>query len=114
MVIIDFLARSQLSQIDQFHDKDQNPLHPKVRARMVPVGDVSPLASDHQLREVLTDVLQYLYELQNQGIQRFHLGLIGPDVLAFFLGQQLNAWTISLYEYYSDQSQYQYVFDLSE
>lgn len=114
VVIIDFLARSQLSQIDQFHDKDQNPLHPKVRARMVPVGDVSPLASDHQLREVLTDVLQYLYELQNQGIQRFHLGLIGPDVLAFFLGQQLNAWTISLYEYYSDQSQYQYVFDLSE
>jgi len=114
LVVIDFLGRSQPEQLDQFQDKEQQSLRTKVRTRLVPMGEVQPLSSNQQLYEVMTDVLQYLYQLQDQGIKRFHLAVIGPDVLAFFLGQQLNAWTISLYEFYADQSQYLYVFDLSE
>lgn len=114
LVIVDFLGRSQPDQLGRFQGKDQQPLRTKVSTRLVPIGEVQPLSSPQQLQEVITDVLQHLYALQGQGIDRFHLVLIGPDVLAFFLGQQLNAWTISLYEFYAEQRQYRYVFDLSE
>lgn len=114
LVIVDFLGRSQPEQLGRFQGKDQQPLRTKVSTRLVPIGEVQPLSSPQQLQEVITDVLQHLYALQGQGIDRFHLVLIGPDVLAFFLGQQLNAWTISLYEFYAEQRQYRYVFDLSE
>lgn len=112
VVILDFLGRSQPGQLDKFHGPDGTPVTPTIKTRLLPAGSVSPLVSAQQLREILTDVLQYFYELQDDGVSRIHVGLACPDVLAFFLGQQLNAWTLCLYEYYSDKGEYEYVFDL--
>lgn len=112
VVILDFLGRSQPGQLDKFNGEDGTKVTPTIKSRLVPKEDVQALVSTQQLREVLTDVLQYFYELQDKEVSRIHLGLVCPDVLAFFLGQQLNGWNLHLYEYYSDRGEYDYVFGL--
>lgn len=62
---------------------------------------------------ILRDVIELLGQLRRHGVEHIHLAFAGPDVVAFFLGQNLNALgRISLYEFYTDH--YEYVFDLEE
>ncbi|MCC6553014.1 MAG: SAVED domain-containing protein, partial [Polyangiaceae bacterium] len=62
---------------------------------------------------ILRDVVELLGQLRRHGVEHIHLAFAGPDVVAFFLGQSLNALgRISLYEFYTDH--YEFVFDLEE
>ena len=111
-VILDTSSCSRSEQLNQFYRSDDSP--PLICARRYRL--VRPTAEPIQpadLIPVLTDVLQFLSELRQQGIARIHLGLACRAVVAFFLGQRLNSQVISLYEYYAgSQDRYRYVFDL--
>ena len=111
-VIVDTRSRSHSDQLDRFFRTDDGePIRCTHRYRLLRPGTESIIPSD--LLPLLTDILQFLYELRQQGIARIHLGLSCPEVVAFFLGQQLNSQVISLYEYYAgSQDRYRYVFDL--
>jgi hypothetical protein len=111
-VIVDTRSRSHSDQLDRFFRTDDGePIRCTHRYRLLRPGTEAIKPSD--LIPLLTDILQFLYELRQQGIARIHLGLSCPEVVAFFLGQQLNSQVISLYEYYAgSQDRYRYVFDL--
>jgi len=111
-VIVDTRSRSYSEQLDRFfRAEDGEPIRCPHRYRLLRPGTEAIKPSD--LIPLLTDILQFLHELRQQGIARIHLGLACPEVVAFFLGQQLNSQVISLYEYYAgSQNKYRYVFDL--
>lgn len=111
-VIIDTRSRSHRGQLDRFFRTDDGePIICPHRYRLLRPG-TEPLQPG-DLVPLLSDILNFFYELRQQGIARIHLGLACPEVVAFFLGQQLNSQVISLYEYYAGtQDRYRYVFDL--
>jgi hypothetical protein len=113
VVIVDLLGKSAPAQLDWFiarnrifvETPDHHRLVRRSRERIEP-ADLVP---------ILSDILELFGQLRrDRGIRRVHLGFAGPDVVAFFLGQQLNAqgMQITLYELYADR--YDAVFDLEE
>lgn len=73
------------------------------------------LIKQEDLVPILRDMLELIGSLREaHDIRHLHLALAGPDVVAFFFGQQLRAqgMTISLYQLLRDH--YEWVFDLEE
>lgn len=109
IVLVDLLGRTQPADLQAFVGDHGNVVTP-LAFRLLPAS--SRRIEPEDVVPILTDVIELLGRLQERGVQRFHLGFVGPDVVAFFLGQQLNAWPVWLYEYYNQR--YEYVFDLRE
>lgn len=115
VVLIDLLGKSTREQLGGFIQAQGGPpVKTKEAYRLVsPPGEV--LQPDF-LQDVLQDTIQLIGELRSlRGVKRLHLGLAVPDVVAFFLGQQLNAQglEILLYEFYNDGGgEYRFVFPL--
>lgn len=64
--------------------------------------------------QTVVNCVGYLRRVRD--VSTFHLLLSCPDVFAFFLGQQLNAFgTLKLYEHYTDgYERYEYAFELAD
>jgi hypothetical protein len=115
IVLVDLTGKSKPEQLDRFRrGGDKVDVDPGHRYRLIaPIGwRVEPA----DLIPVLQDVLELLGRLRRDaGVEHFHLAFAGPDVVAFFLGQQFNALgRISLYEFYTGPERYDFVFDLQE
>ena len=115
VVIIDLFGKSTHEQLGSFvHSQGGPPVKTKNAYRLIaPPGEV--LQPDF-LHDVLQDAIQLIGELRSvRGVKRIHLGLAVPDVVAFFLGKQLNAQGVEilLYEFYNDDGgEYRFVFPL--
>jgi hypothetical protein len=105
VLLVDLLGRATVAQLNAFSSSLPAP----ARARLLTRTEI---VSPDQLEDILSDILAALGRLREEGVKDLHLGFAGPDVVAFFLGQQLNAqgMRIRLYEFYTDH--YEYVFDL--
>jgi hypothetical protein len=113
VVIVDLLGKSTLAQLELFHARDGHKVESPDRYRLIrrSLKRIEPA----ELVPILSDILELFRRLRvDRGIRRVHLGFAGPEVVAFFLGQQLNAQgvQITLYELYADR--YDAVFDLEE
>lgn len=73
------------------------------------------LAPD-DLVPLLQEILDLIGELRDErSVHTFHLAIIGPDVVAFFLGQQLHELgRFVLWEHASDQRNYHIALDLTD
>lgn len=115
IVLVDLTGRSTADQLGTFFIDRATGEQPSVgdhRYRLL--GPLNRRIEPPDIVPIIEDVLELLGRLRrDRGVERFHLAFAGPDVAAFFLGQQLNAiGRVSLYEFYSDH--YEYVFDLEE
>ena len=104
--------QSRAEQLERFVDDSGTPVTDARMWRLLgPGGTVEP----DDLVPLLEDMLELFGRLGQDGVEHFHLGFAGPDVVAFFLGAQLNArGRISLYEWSPSQNRYEYVFDLAD
>ncbi len=91
---------------------DAFPVKTAHRYRMLFKGLPAIIGPEHVL-PILRDVVELFGRRRSVSVQRFHVGFTGPDVVAFFLGQQMNAWgEVHLYERYG--AKYEHVFQLDE
>ena len=113
VLLIDVLGRSTEEQLGRFLDAQGKPVVCTLRRRLqTPQGQ--PLDQESLLL-LLQDLVEELFHLHTyQGVRKIHLGLAGPDMLAFFLGQQLHTYAVVLYEFNQDQQSYQAVFPLAD
>lgn len=112
VVIVDLIDKSTPDQLHRFQDKSGAELPCRDGYRLVRKAREAIRPAD--VVPILRDVLELLRQLRERGVRHIHLAFAGPDVMAFFLGQQLNAQGVrlSLYELYADR--YAYVFDLED
>jgi hypothetical protein len=105
VVLVDLTGKSTSSDLARFQPDPETPHRYRLllkEPRNLEEADLLP---------ILRDVIKLFALLKDRGIQTYHLAFAGPDVITFFLGQQLNArGRVRLYERYADH--YEYVFDL--
>lgn len=112
VVLIDLLGLSSSNTVNEFVFSEAYELHPSHTFRLsAPPGQ--RIAPDDAV-PLLEEIVELLGHLRHyNGVQHFHLAFIGPDVMAFLLGRQLNAMgRFSLYEREPGESRYRHVLDL--
>jgi SMODS-associated and fused to various effectors sensor domain/KAP family P-loop domain len=112
IIIIDLLRLSKPEQVGRFLDKDGQPVVCSQRWRLLGPGNI---IQPGDLVALLEDMIELIERLRSSGVERFHLGFVGPDVIAFFLGQQLNArGSFLLYTWSQSRNRYEFAFSLQE
>lgn len=114
VLIVDTGGRSTVDQLGVFFEQEGGAAVETPDAYLLSAPPGAELEPD-ELRDVLQDAIEMIGRLrQDRGVRRLHLGIAAPDVVAFFLGQQINAtgMEIRLYEFY--ENQYRFVFRLEQ
>lgn len=110
-ILVDFKGKSSSDQMRMFFSdpKTQKPITLVQSYRLHRPSGTELVPED--LAPALADVIELVGWLKkSKAMDVIHIGFLGPDVAAFFLGQQLNAWgLIHLYEWYADSSGGRYV-----
>ncbi len=102
VLIVDLVGKATDAQLERFFPREGAPAvltRHAHRLTLAPGTVVQP----EDLEPILEDIIEALGSLRVAGAERLHLGFAGPDVIGFFLGQQLRAqgFSIHLYEFYS-------------
>lgn len=102
VLLVDLVGKATDAQLDRFFPREGAPAVRTRHAYRLTLA-AGTVVQPEDLEPILVDVIETLGALRARGAGRVHLGFAGPDVLAFFLGQQLRAQGLSihLYEFYS-------------
>jgi hypothetical protein len=111
VLIVDLLGTATPQDFEKFPD-DVRALAQRWLIKRKAPGDVRP----EETTPLLRDLVQIFGELRHhRGIRTLHLGLLMPDVLGFFLGQQLHeCGDFRLYEHYTAEHAYRFTLSLAD
>jgi hypothetical protein len=105
ILLIDLIGKSGFEHTKSFY-KNVDSTDPIVgfRVRLGPQPGMELRITPDTIMDVLEDAYECIAELKKKRhLGTIHLGMVCPDVFAFFLGRELNAYgPIYLYEYYDD------------
>lgn len=111
VLIVDLLGTATPQDFEKFPDDVRTLAQRWLIKRKAP-GDVRP----EETTPLLRDLVQIFGELRHhRGIRTLHLGLLMPDVLGFFLGQQLHeCGDFRIYEHYTTEHAYRFTLSLAD